>query len=82
MRALNLPGVEVLLDALKHLSKKTKWDFRVEHHGCVCLVVPVSTAGHRWIAETRQQSSVCKERVYEANALQSVEAVEEFLTGG
>ena len=30
-------------------EKKTKWDFRVEHHGSICLVVPLSRRGGAWI---------------------------------
>ncbi len=29
--------------------KKTKWDFRVEHHGSVCLLVPLSGPGRAWV---------------------------------
>jgi len=30
-------------------KKKIKWDFRVENHGCICLIVPLSATGRRWI---------------------------------
>jgi hypothetical protein len=30
-------------------KKKIKWDFRVEHHGSICLVVPLSRRGCAWI---------------------------------
>jgi hypothetical protein len=30
-------------------KKKTKWDFRVEHHGSICLLVPLTRPGLRWI---------------------------------
>jgi hypothetical protein len=30
-------------------KKSTKWDFRVEHHGSICLLVPLSGAGHAWV---------------------------------
>jgi hypothetical protein len=30
-------------------KEKTKWDFRVEHHGSICLVVPLSRRGCAWI---------------------------------
>jgi hypothetical protein len=28
---------------------KAKWDFRVEHRGSICLVVPLSRRGCAWI---------------------------------
>jgi len=28
---------------------KKRWDFRVEHHGGICLVVPLSRRGCAWI---------------------------------
>jgi hypothetical protein len=28
---------------------KTKWDFRVEHHGAIILLVPLSVGGLRWV---------------------------------
>jgi len=30
-------------------KKKTKWDFRVEFHGAILLLVPLSDGGLRWI---------------------------------
>ena len=30
-------------------KKKSKWDFRVEYHGSICLVVPLSRRGCAWI---------------------------------
>jgi hypothetical protein len=30
-------------------KKKTKWDFRVEFHGAILLLVPLSEGGLRWI---------------------------------
>jgi hypothetical protein len=30
-------------------EKKTKWDFRVEFHGAILLLVPLSDGGLRWI---------------------------------
>jgi hypothetical protein len=30
-------------------KKKTKWDFRVEYHGAILLLVPLSDGGLRWI---------------------------------
>ena len=32
-------------------KKKTKWDFRVEFHGAILLLVPLSDGGLRWIAK-------------------------------
>jgi hypothetical protein len=29
--------------------KKTKWDFRVEYHGAILLLVPLSDHGLRWV---------------------------------
>ena len=33
--------------SLKKKAKKS--DFRVENHGSICLIVPLSTAGIQWI---------------------------------
>ena len=30
-------------------KKKTKWDFRVEFHGAILLLIPLSDGGLRWI---------------------------------
>jgi hypothetical protein len=30
-------------------EKKTKWDFRVEYHGAILLLVPLSDCGLRWV---------------------------------
>jgi hypothetical protein len=30
-------------------KRKTKWDFRVEFHGAILLLVPLSDRGLRWI---------------------------------
>jgi hypothetical protein len=30
-------------------KKKTKWDFRVEFHGAILLLVPLSDGGLRWV---------------------------------
>jgi hypothetical protein len=30
-------------------KKKTKWDFRVEYHGAILLLVPLSHHGLRWV---------------------------------
>jgi hypothetical protein len=30
-------------------KEKTKWDFRVEHHGSICLLVPLSGPGRAWV---------------------------------
>jgi hypothetical protein len=30
-------------------KRKTKWDFRVEFHGAILLLVPLSDGGLRWI---------------------------------
>ena len=30
-------------------KKKTKWDFRVEYHGSICLLVPLSGPGRAWL---------------------------------
>jgi len=30
-------------------KKKTKWDFSVEYHGAILLLVPLSDGGLRWI---------------------------------
>jgi hypothetical protein len=30
-------------------KKKIKWDFRVEFHGSICLLVPLSGPGRAWV---------------------------------
>ncbi len=30
-------------------KKKTKWDFRVEFHGAIILVVPLTRSGRAWV---------------------------------
>ncbi len=30
-------------------KKKAKWDFRVEYHGAILLLVPLSRGGLRWV---------------------------------
>jgi hypothetical protein len=30
-------------------KKKTKWDFRVEFHGSICLLVPLTRSGCAWV---------------------------------
>ena len=46
-------------------KKKTaipKANFRIEHHGSVCLIVPLCASGRDWLDEQIGRAS-CRERV-------------------